>query len=157
MLGSLGWSFVAEAGSTRLRAKTAGFAAAGGVAFGLIFNTTVPYMLNENRANWGLKTCFFFAGISIPFVILSFFIIPDTSRELFVRSDAKQSLTIQAEHPPSSMRCSARRLDLGGESFCLPGTHESFRSYVTDAKKALDAERERTGETDLARLQHTRG
>ncbi len=29
----------------------------------------------------------------------------------------------------------------------------SFRSYVTDAKKALDAERERTGETDPARLQ----
>lgn len=59
ILGDLGWTYVAETGSMRLRAKTAGFSAAGGVCFGLIFSTTVPYMINEKYANWGLKTCFF--------------------------------------------------------------------------------------------------
>jgi SP family general alpha glucoside:H+ symporter-like MFS transporter len=56
---ALGWSYVAETGSSRLRAKTAGFAAAGGVCIGLVFSTSVPYMLSAQYANWGLKTCFF--------------------------------------------------------------------------------------------------
>jgi MFS family permease len=46
LLGNLGWSYVAETGSSRLRAKTAGIAAAGGVCLGLVFNTSLPYMLN---------------------------------------------------------------------------------------------------------------
>lgn len=49
VLGDLGWSYVAETGSMRLRAKTAGFSAAGGVCFGLIFSTTVPYMVCYSR------------------------------------------------------------------------------------------------------------
>ena len=52
LLGNLGWSFVAETGSSRLRAKTAGIAAAGGVCIGLVFNTSAPYMLQANHANW---------------------------------------------------------------------------------------------------------
>lgn len=49
VLGDLGWSYVAETGNMRLRAKTAGFSAAGGVCFGLIFSTTVPYMVSRVR------------------------------------------------------------------------------------------------------------
>jgi SP family general alpha glucoside:H+ symporter-like MFS transporter len=52
ILGDLGWSYVAEAGSSRLRTKTAGFAACGGVLFGLLFNSTVPYMISQDAANW---------------------------------------------------------------------------------------------------------
>jgi SP family general alpha glucoside:H+ symporter-like MFS transporter len=44
--GNLGWSYVAETGSSRLRAKTAGFSAAGGVCVGVLFSTTVPYMVS---------------------------------------------------------------------------------------------------------------
>jgi SP family general alpha glucoside:H+ symporter-like MFS transporter len=138
LIGNLGWAFVAETGSSRLRAKTAGIAAAGGVCLGLVFNTTTwvelvavgadfrPYMLNANAANWGLKTAFFYAGISTPFVVASFFIIPDTSRRTPAELD---------------------------EMFRKKVRPWRFRSYVTDAQKALDAERERTGETDPALLQ----
>lgn len=101
VLGDLGWSYVAETGSPRLRAKTAGFSAAGGVCFGLIFSTTVPYMINEKYAGWSLKTCFFvsaspkipllttpqFAGVSAPFCIGSLFIMPDTSRRTAAELD----------------------------------------------------------------------
>ena len=85
-----------------------------------------PYMLNANAANWGLKTAFFYAGLSTPFVVASFFIIPDTSRR------------------------TANELD---EMFRKKIRPWRFRSYVTDAQKALDDERQRTGETDPARLQ----
>lgn len=127
LLGNLGWAFVAETGSSRLRAKTAGIAAAGGVCLGLVFNTTVPYMLNETAAGWGLKTAYFFAGISFPVVVGSFFLIPDTSRRTPAELD---------------------------EMFRKKVRPWRFRSYVTDAKKALEAEKLRTGETDPSRLQN---
>lgn len=43
-LGALGWTFVGEVASQRLRARTAGISAAMGVVFGLTFNTSVPVM-----------------------------------------------------------------------------------------------------------------
>lgn len=43
-LGSLGWAFVGEIASQKLRARTAGLAAGMSVIFGLIFNTSVPIM-----------------------------------------------------------------------------------------------------------------
>lgn len=43
-VGQLGWAFVGEVASQRLRARTAGLAAAMSVVFGLTFNTAVPVM-----------------------------------------------------------------------------------------------------------------
>ena len=43
-LGALGWAFVGEIASQKLRARPAGLAAGLSVIFGLIFNTTVPLM-----------------------------------------------------------------------------------------------------------------
>ncbi|OWT36126.1 sugar transporter [Cryptococcus neoformans Bt1] len=126
-LGTLGWSYVAETGSGRLRAITAGVSAAGGVAIGTLFSTTVPYMLNANYANWGLKTCFFFAGVSAPMCVAAFFIMPDTSK----RTPAELDEMFQRKIKPWR-----------------------FRSYVSDAQKALQAEKERTGETDAVTLQN---
>nr|XP_031857210.1 uncharacterized protein CI109_007374 [Kwoniella shandongensis]KAA5524282.1 hypothetical protein CI109_007374 [Kwoniella shandongensis] len=125
-VGTLGWSYVAETGSGRLRAITAGVSAAGGVCVGVLFSTTVPYMLNANYANWGLKTCFFFAGISAPMCIASFFIMPDISK----RTPAELDEMFEKKIKPWR-----------------------FRSYVTDAQRALQAEKERTGQTDAAALQ----
>lgn len=126
LLGNLGWAFIAETGSSRLRLKTGGIAAAGGVCLGLIFNTVTPYMLNANAANWGLKTAFFYGGISFPLVAASFFIIPDTSK----RTPAELDEMFRAKVRPWR-----------------------FRKYVTEGQKALQAERERTGESDPAMLQ----
>ena len=44
LVGSLGWAFVGEVASQRLRARTAGLAAGASVIFGLTFNTAVPIM-----------------------------------------------------------------------------------------------------------------
>lgn len=43
-LGSLGWAFVGEISTQKLRARTAGLAAGMSVIFGLVFNTSVPIM-----------------------------------------------------------------------------------------------------------------
>ncbi|WVQ99092.1 hypothetical protein IAU59_006224 [Kwoniella sp. CBS 9459] len=74
------WGMMAEVPSARLRAKTAGFAAACSSVSGIIMVVIVPYMINVNNANWGLKTCFFFCGVGAPFVIGGWLIIPETAR-----------------------------------------------------------------------------
>lgn len=50
-LGSLGWAFVGEISSQKLRARTAGLSAGFSVVFGLIFNTSVPIMRESKLAN----------------------------------------------------------------------------------------------------------
>lgn len=126
-IGTLHWTYSAETSNSRLRAKTAGIASAGGVIIGIIFSTSVPYMLNANYANWGLKTILFFAGISTPFVIASYFLMPDTSN----RTPAELNEMFEKKVRPWR-----------------------FRSYVTDAQKALEERRAITGETDPTKL-HT--
>jgi SP family sugar:H+ symporter-like MFS transporter len=44
VVGNMGWTFVGEVSSQRLRARTAGLAAGISVLFGLTFNTSVPVM-----------------------------------------------------------------------------------------------------------------
>jgi hypothetical protein len=43
-VGGLGWAFVGEVSSQKLRARTAGLAAGASVIFGLTFNTALPVM-----------------------------------------------------------------------------------------------------------------
>ncbi|OXC65393.1 hypothetical protein AYX13_05523 [Cryptococcus neoformans] len=76
--GSTGWGYVGEISSQRLRAHTAGFGAALSCVMGVIMNVLVPYMLNTNEWNWGLKTAFFYLGVGAPFAVGSWFIIPET-------------------------------------------------------------------------------
>lgn len=109
-LGTLHWTYSAETSSSRLRAKTAGVASAGGVIIGIIFSTSVPYMLNANYANWGLKTILFFAGISTPVLVASYFLMPDTSN----RTPAELNEMFEAGVKPWR-----------------------FRGYVTNAQKRL--------------------
>lgn len=74
-----GWTFVGEASTPRLRAKTAGLAAGGTAVFGLIFNYTVPIMLDVNGANWNMKIGYFFSGLSFLALVVVYFTIPEVS------------------------------------------------------------------------------
>ena len=76
-MASTSWLFIGEISSQRLRAHTAGFGAASTAVMGIIMNVLVPYMLNENKFNWGLKTGFFYVGVGAPFAIGSWFLLPD--------------------------------------------------------------------------------
>lgn len=80
MAAGVGWTMVGEVPAARLKARTAGFAASMGVLVGIPIGYGTPYMITVTELNWGLKTCFFFAGISAPFVLGTWFIIPETAR-----------------------------------------------------------------------------
>ncbi|CAH0003806.1 unnamed protein product [Clonostachys byssicola] len=77
--GATGWGFIGEISSQRLRPYTAGFAAASTCVIGIGMGILIPYMINTNDWNWGLKTCWFFAGTGLPFVIGIWFLIPETT------------------------------------------------------------------------------
>ncbi|KAL7940835.1 general substrate transporter [Trichoderma barbatum] len=79
-LGSLGWAFVGEVASQKLRARTAGLAAGCSVIFGLTFNTSLPIMLDVKGANWGYKTAFLFLGTGVIVFILAYFYVPEPSQ-----------------------------------------------------------------------------
>ncbi|KAL4907750.1 hypothetical protein BDW74DRAFT_166402 [Aspergillus multicolor] len=77
--GATGWGFIGEISAQRLRPYTAGFAAASTCVVGVLFNVLIPYMVNANQWNWALKTCWFFAGLGLPFTVGMWFIIPETA------------------------------------------------------------------------------
>ncbi|WYZ43705.1 hypothetical protein EsH8_VII_000141 [Colletotrichum jinshuiense] len=77
--GAAGWGFIGEISSQRLRPYTAGFGAACTCVIGIVMNVLVPYMVNANKWNWGLKTGWFYAGVGLPFTIGMWLLIPDTA------------------------------------------------------------------------------
>lgn len=74
-----------EIPSARLRHYTTGFSAASGNITGLGLGYLVPYMLNAAEWNWGLKTCWFFAGVGAPFVVATWFLVPETRQYVSFR------------------------------------------------------------------------
>ncbi|KAM0278153.1 hypothetical protein ACHAQH_005351 [Verticillium albo-atrum] len=79
-LGSLGWAFVGEIASQKLRARTAGLAAGMSVIFGLIFNTALPVMLDTEGANMGYKTGWLFFGVGVVTCVVVWVFVPEPSR-----------------------------------------------------------------------------
>ncbi|WWD01005.1 hypothetical protein V866_007943 [Kwoniella sp. B9012] len=79
MAGGAGWSLVGEVSTARLRARTAGFAAGFAVLIGIPLGYGTPYMISETSLNWGLKTCFFYAGLAFLPVVGAWFVIPETA------------------------------------------------------------------------------
>ena len=82
-----GWTFVGEASTPRLRAKTAGFAAGGTAAFGLLFNYTTPLMLANPGANWGLQIGYFWCGLTCVSLVIIYFFIPETKGRTYSELD----------------------------------------------------------------------
>lgn len=47
---------------------------------GITMGVLVPYMINTNQWNWGLKTAWFLTGVGLPFTAAMRFFIQETSR-----------------------------------------------------------------------------
>ncbi|EXA30884.1 hypothetical protein FOVG_17761 [Fusarium oxysporum f. sp. pisi HDV247] len=77
--GAAGWGFIGEISSQRLRPHTSGFAASAKSLGGLSMSILMPYMVNSNEWNWGLKTGWFYGVVGLPFVIGIWFLIPETA------------------------------------------------------------------------------
>ncbi|KAL2843339.1 general substrate transporter [Aspergillus pseudoustus] len=74
-----GYACLSEVSSLRLRTFTIGFAIGIIGPVGIVMGILVPYMLNANQWDWGLKTTWFFTGIGAPFLLALWFLIPETS------------------------------------------------------------------------------
>ncbi|KAF5012333.1 hypothetical protein FDECE_1560 [Fusarium decemcellulare] len=79
-LGSLGWAFVGEIASQKLRARTAGLAAGISVIFGLTFNTSVPIMLDPEGVDWNYNTGWLYGGLGVITTVIVWFYVPEPSK-----------------------------------------------------------------------------
>ncbi|GAA5987219.1 hypothetical protein JCM10908_001864 [Rhodotorula pacifica] len=85
--GVAGWTYTGEAGSSRLRAKTATLGTAGNAVAGLVWTSVLPYLLDADEANLGPKTGFIFFGFGVACVVLVWFFIPDLTGRTFAQID----------------------------------------------------------------------
>ncbi|KAI8657187.1 MFS domain-containing protein [Fusarium keratoplasticum] len=79
-LGSLGWAFVGEIASQKLRARTAGLAAGISVIFGLTFNTSVPIMLDPEGVDWNYNTGWLFGALGVITTVIVWLYVPEPSK-----------------------------------------------------------------------------
>jgi hypothetical protein len=70
------------------------------VLIGIPLGYGTPYMISDNSLNWGLNTCFFYAGLAAPFVVGTWFVIPETSG----RSPAELDELFEAKVKPWRFR-----------------------------------------------------
>lgn len=75
-LAPIGYAMLAETSTVVLRAKTTSVAAGMTGCLNLVVNYCTPLMLSPTSANWGVKTCFFYAGTCLIGLVLVFFFIP---------------------------------------------------------------------------------
>ncbi|KAH6720545.1 maltose permease MAL61 [Leptodontidium sp. MPI-SDFR-AT-0119] len=78
---------IAETSSIRLRAKTTGIGFLCNGFSSWAFNFFVPYMFNRDEGNWGAKTGFFFAGLSLLAGALIFWEIPEMKNRTYTQLD----------------------------------------------------------------------
>jgi hypothetical protein len=94
-----GWAYVAESGAAHLRSKTTSFAAGCNSAVGLIFTTTLPYMLNDKDAGgqgWGASTGWMFGILGTICAVVIYLFIPDYTGRQFSEIDQLFRLNLPA-------------------------------------------------------------
>lgn len=64
-------------------------------------------MISDNELNWGLKTCFFFAGLSFFFVVATWFVLPETAK----RSPAELDELFEAKVKPWRFRSTVTEIE----------------------------------------------
>lgn len=76
-LGPACYTLVAEMPSTRLRIKTVALARACYNTAGFVTNVIMPKMVGKNDWNWGAKGAFLWMGITLVFLVWTFFRLPE--------------------------------------------------------------------------------
>lgn len=83
------YALAAEIPSVRLRSKTHSFAFGTYYVVGWIFLFTVPYMFQPapQGSGWGLRTTWFFAGLSALYGVFAYFYVGETKGKSFADID----------------------------------------------------------------------
>ncbi|GAA5922793.1 hypothetical protein JCM3775_006138 [Rhodotorula graminis] len=94
--GLVGWTYTGEAGSSKLRAKTATLSVAGNAVAGLVWTSVLPYILDADQANLGPKAGFIFFGLGVFCCLGVYFYIPDLTGRSFAEIDELFARRIKA-------------------------------------------------------------
>ncbi|KAK2594321.1 hypothetical protein QQS21_007966 [Conoideocrella luteorostrata] len=98
-LGAMAFAILGEASSTLLRAPTIALATATQAVMGIIFNVSIPYMVNPDQANLKGKVGFIFGGLASIATVWSFFYVPELKGRTFDEIDRM----FEAKVPPRRM------------------------------------------------------
>ena len=86
-LGAMAFAILGEVSSTVLRAPTIAIATATQAAFGTLFNSVIPYMINPDEGNLKGKVGFIFGGLSAGASIWAFLFVPELRGRRFDEID----------------------------------------------------------------------
>lgn len=93
--GPLGFTFLADCSTAILRAKTANMGALAFALLSLVTTYCTPLMLTS--PNFGVSaTMFFYGSTSVVFVIIMWFVIPETKNRSYVELDEMFELRVPA-------------------------------------------------------------
>lgn len=98
-LGAMAFAILGETSSMCLRAPTMALATATQAVMGIIFNISIPYMINPDEANLRGKVGFIFGGLATVAAIWSYFYVPELKGRTFDEIDSM----FQAKVPPRRM------------------------------------------------------
>lgn len=98
-LGAMAFAVLGEVSSTVLRAPTIAIATATQAAFGTLFNSVIPYMINPDEGNLRGKVGFVFGGLSAVASIWAFLSVPELKGRRFDEID----FMFQAKVSPRKM------------------------------------------------------
>lgn len=86
-IGATAYVAMAEIGTGRLRAKTAGLSLAFQQLWGTMWSFTLPFIFNPNSANLQAKTAFIFGGLSVLCCLYTYFYHPETKGRSYEEID----------------------------------------------------------------------
>ncbi|RFU27986.1 hypothetical protein B7463_g8353, partial [Scytalidium lignicola] len=76
--GSVGWVVISEIASTALRSRTQSLATSVGWLGTMLINIILPYLINTDEANLGVKVGFIFGGFCLIGFLWAVFVVPET-------------------------------------------------------------------------------
>ena len=82
-----GWVGTVDLSSVRLRAKTATFGTFVNASLNLVFSYTVPLLLSDQDAGWGVKIGLLFGGLSFAWLVPVYFLYPETKGRTYAEID----------------------------------------------------------------------
>ncbi|KAH8172507.1 sugar transporter domain-containing protein [Sarocladium implicatum] len=98
-LGAMAFAILGEVSSTVLRAPTIAIATATQAAFGTLFNSVIPYMINPDEGDLKGKVGFIFGGLSAIASLWAFVFVPELKGRRFDEIDQM----FQDKVPPRKM------------------------------------------------------
>ncbi|KAI9779163.1 MAG: hypothetical protein M1839_007698 [Geoglossum umbratile] len=76
-IGAVGWAVSGEVSTPRLRGATQALCTMTNAVIGVILASTLPYLINPDKANLGAKICFIFLAFMIPIDVWAFYNFPE--------------------------------------------------------------------------------